>query len=29
MPKTINYCPDLAKEIDGILGENNLKWYLK
>jgi DNA polymerase-3 subunit alpha len=29
MPKTINYCPDLAKEIDDILGENNLKWYLK
>jgi DNA polymerase-3 subunit alpha len=29
MPKTINYCPDLAKEIDGILGENNLKWFLK
>jgi DNA polymerase-3 subunit alpha len=29
MPNTINYCPELAKEIDGILGENSLKWYLK
>jgi DNA polymerase-3 subunit alpha len=29
MPNTINYCPELAREIDGILGENSLKWYLK
>ena len=29
MPNTINYCPELAKEIDGILGENALKWSLK
>jgi len=29
MPNTINYCPELAKEIDGILGENSLKWSLK
>jgi DNA polymerase-3 subunit alpha len=29
IPNTINYCPELAKEIDNILGENNLKWYLK
>jgi DNA polymerase-3 subunit alpha len=29
MPNTINYCPELAKEIDNILGENSLKWYLK
>jgi DNA polymerase-3 subunit alpha len=29
MPNTINYCPELAKEIDGILGEHSLKWSLK
>jgi hypothetical protein len=29
MPNTINYCPELAKEIDNILGENSLKWSLK
>jgi DNA polymerase-3 subunit alpha len=29
IPTTINYCPELAREIDGILGENSLKWYLK
>ncbi len=29
IPNTINFCPELAKEIDGILGENSLKWYLK
>lgn len=29
MPNTINYCPELAKEIDNILGENSLKWYQK
>ncbi len=29
MPNTINYCPELAKEIDSILGENSLKWYQK
>jgi DNA polymerase-3 subunit alpha len=29
IPNTINYCPELAREIDGILGENSLKWYLK
>ncbi|MCJ7828793.1 MAG: DNA polymerase III subunit alpha [Dehalococcoidia bacterium] len=29
MPNTINYCPELDKEIDNILGENSLKWYQK
>ena len=29
MPNTINYCPELAREINGILGENALKWSLK
>jgi DNA polymerase-3 subunit alpha len=29
MPNTINYCPELAKEIDGILGEHSLKCHLK
>jgi DNA polymerase-3 subunit alpha len=29
MPNTINYCPELAKEIDGILGENSFKLTLK
>jgi len=29
IPNTINYCPELAKEINGILGENSLRQHLK